>query len=85
MAYQEINRGSVANDRQGDSLREAFRKVNENFVEIYPQSVPTTSIGANGDVAGMIAFDNTYFYYCTANYDGTANIWKRLTHAADTW
>jgi len=29
---------------------------------------PTNSTGAFGDVAGLVAFDNSYIYYCTADY-----------------
>ena len=35
MAKQIINVGTSANDRQGDSLRTAFQKVNANFDELY--------------------------------------------------
>jgi hypothetical protein len=35
MARQEINIGVEGNDGTGDSIRESFRKVNENFQEIY--------------------------------------------------
>ena len=31
MTIQNINIGNIANDGTGDDLREAFRKVNENF------------------------------------------------------
>ena len=41
-------------------------------------AAPTASaIGASGDVAGMVAFDSGYVYYCTAPYDGSTHIWKR--------
>ena len=46
---------------------------------------PNTSIGDSTDVEGRIAFDSTYFYYCTANYNGTDNIWKRVAWSMDTW
>lgn len=48
-------------------------------------SAPGTSVGTEGDVAGMIAIDNDYFYYCTAAWDGEANIWKRVQFSASTW
>ena len=48
-------------------------------------SVPSSSIGVNGDAAGLIAFDSSYIYYCTATYNGVANIWKRVAWSADTW
>ena len=35
MARQDINIGVEGNDGTGDSIRESFRKVNENFQEIY--------------------------------------------------
>lgn len=35
MTKKIINIGAAANDRQGDSLRSAFTKVNENFTELY--------------------------------------------------
>ena len=38
MTKQHIRIGDVANDRTGDPLREAFRKVNENFDELYAAS-----------------------------------------------
>ncbi len=85
MTKQVINVGTTANDRSGDSLRSAFTKVNANFTELYPRAVPSTSKGTSGDVAGMVALDNTYFYYCIGTFDGTTDIWRRLTHPAGTW
>lgn len=48
-------------------------------------SVPSTSIGALGDLLGDYAFDSSYMYYCTADYDGTTNVWKRVGWSGDTW
>ena len=36
-------------------------------------------IGSQGDAIGAIETDGTYIYLCTANYDGTTAIWKRVT------
>jgi hypothetical protein len=44
MAKQNINVGTAANDKKGDSLRAAFQKVNANFTELY------TVLGINADV-----------------------------------
>jgi len=46
---------------------------------------PTTSIGQAGDIAGYIAYDLQYFYYCTGTYDGTTNIWRRIANDGTTW
>ncbi|SVC97129.1 uncharacterized protein METZ01_LOCUS349983, partial [marine metagenome] len=35
MAKQDINIGVEGNDGTGDSIRESFRKANENFTELY--------------------------------------------------
>jgi len=35
MAFQEVNIGVEGNDGTGDSIRQSFRKVNENFNELY--------------------------------------------------
>jgi hypothetical protein len=49
MAKQNINVGTTANDKKGDSLRTAFQKVNANFTELYTQlglNDPTLNLGA---------------------------------------
>jgi hypothetical protein len=46
-------------------------------------AAPAASIGAVGDLAGMIAFDSSYVYLCIADYDGGTSIWTRATAA--TW
>jgi hypothetical protein len=49
-------------------------------------SVPAHSYGVAGDKAGMLAFDATYIYYCTADYvDNSTDIWKRTAHGTGTW
>jgi hypothetical protein len=68
MARQNIFTGTVANDGTGDTLRQAFTKVNANFVELYdlPAGSPGGSsgqlqfndAGAFGGMAGT-SWDNT--------------------------
>ena len=50
----------------------AFRQV------AMKQATPSSSVGAAGDVAGMIAWDGNYIYICTAAHDGSTAIWKRV-------
>ena len=56
-------------------------------ISTFPISpIPTHSYGIVGDTAGMMAFDATYIYYCTADYVNTStNIWKRTAHGTGTW
>jgi len=46
------------------------------------QDTPSSSVGASGDVAGMIAWDNNYIYICTGSYDGSTAVWKRVALAS---
>lgn len=46
-------------------------------------ATPASAVGASGDIQGNVAFDSSYIYYCTANYDGSTSIWKRA--AISTW
>ena len=43
------------------------------------QTTPSSSVGAAGDGAGMIAWDNNYIYICTASHDSSTAIWKRVS------
>jgi hypothetical protein len=45
----------------------------------------TSSIGSAGDKVNMVAIDNDYLYRCTANYDGSTSIWKRVALSGTSW
>jgi len=85
MAREIINIGTTPNDGLGDPIRTAFTKTNTNFSELFARSQstpPTTLVGALGDVAGMTAYDQEYYYYCFQNYDGSSVIWREVPNAA---
>jgi hypothetical protein len=78
---EDIDVGAAPNDGQGDPIRTAFVKCNDNFTQLYSlpnPTPPTTLIGAPGDMPGMYAYDDTYFYYCYDNYNGVSTIWGQL-------
>jgi len=71
MAKQDVNTGVEGNDGTGDSIRESFRKVNENFTELYAifglggnidfttlTDTPDTLIGNEGKVT-LVKQDST--------------------------
>ena len=66
MTIQNINIGNIANDGTGDDLREAFRKVNENFDELdlrQPEATTAAGIGTGvavfaGKVGDQLTFKN---------------------------
>lgn len=88
MTQQIINVGPAPNDGQGDPIRTAYIKCNDNFNELYSRvqvDPPLDPSGTVGDTAGMYAYDNTYFYVCIAEYDATTEIWKRIAFDSTPW
>jgi hypothetical protein len=82
MAQEFINVGTAPDDGLGDPIRDAYIKCNDNFSELYSRvqvNPPTTPIGSPGDSAGMYAYDENYFYYCYANYNGVSQIWGEVS------
>lgn len=62
MSQQVINIGSTANDNNGDTLRGAGQKLNDNFDEIYaalPLTAPTTWVPMLTDSGGGRTFTYT--------------------------
>lgn len=51
---------------------------------IITASAPATPTGNTGDASGMVYLSNIAFYYCTADYDGSTNIWSKIV-STDTW
>jgi hypothetical protein len=53
MSIQEINVGSVPNDKTGDSIRDAFTKANENFqfLDDARQNLTTGNLVATGNIS----------------------------------
>jgi hypothetical protein len=81
MALQVINVGATPNDGLGDPIRTSFIKCNDNFGELYSRAQtvpPVTLVGSPGDTAGMYAYDENFWYYCYANYDGSSTIWAQV-------
>jgi hypothetical protein len=82
MTQQIIYVGAAPNDGDGDPIRTAFVKTNDNFSEVYARvqvDAPSTLIGKAGDEIGYYAPTADYFYYCFANYNGSSVIWAQIT------
>lgn len=52
--------------------------ISDDRIIISAKHTPLSSVGAAGDKVGMICWDEFYLYVCSANYDGTTDIWKRV-------
>jgi hypothetical protein len=57
--------------------------INSNRIRVSNSKTPASALGAAGDQEGDIAWDTNYIYVCTANYNGSTNVWKRV--AISTW
>lgn len=58
MATQEIiNIGTLPNDGEGDPLRVAFAKINNNFSNLFPTAVNTESSYTIGNTPGQVIFE----------------------------
>lgn len=58
MATQEIiNIGTLPNDGEGDPLRVAFAKINNNFSNLFPTAINTSSTYTNGNTPGQLIFE----------------------------
>lgn len=51
---------------------------------IFIDTEPTTNKGLSGDKKGMVYLGTNYLYYCTQNYNGSSNIWSRIT-STNSW
>lgn len=71
LRFQALGQGLVFHDQTTQTTALQYR-------------TPPTSVGEDGDLEGMFAYDDLYIYICTADWDGTTPIWKR-TSAGSTW
>jgi hypothetical protein len=53
-------------------------------VIVYISTEPSTNKGQSGNEKGQVYLGNNFLYYCTADYDGTSNIWSRIA-SSNTW
>ena len=71
-----------------EDLNRSPNRVHGNTVQLVP--VPGSdvanfkTVGVAGNKAGMIAVDTGAIYVCTADYDGSANIWKKVALVASS-
>jgi hypothetical protein len=74
---QIINIGGTANDGQGDPLRVAFEKINNNFSSLFSTFVNSTTSYSTGNTAGQVIFEypaNTFTqgqFYIESSDPGT--------------
>ena len=57
MSLEIINIGTLPNDGEGDPLRTAFSKTNNNFASLYETAFLTTSTITYGNTAGQVILE----------------------------
>lgn len=92
MSQQFINIGYVVNDGTGDTLRDAFEKVNDNFSALFTSTISGTSLAtpntvvrrdeAGGAAFGIIEFKNEYG--TPANFPAAASHTGMVAYANST-
>jgi hypothetical protein len=86
MARQEVDIGIEGNDATGDSIRESFKKVNENFTELYAvfglggtisfkniDDTPDTYLGNENSITAVNSVGTNISYYKLVSDSGTNN------------
>jgi hypothetical protein len=58
MTQQIINIGAQANDGEGDPLRTAFAKINNNFTQLFSTGFFTSNAYSYGDTAEQVIFES---------------------------
>lgn len=53
--------------------------VEDDSVTVAISKTIANSVGSAGDTAGMVAWNSSYIYVCTADYDGSTAIWRRAS------
>ena len=56
MTQEIINIGTQPNDGEGDPLRTAFAKINNNFTQLFSTGFFTSNAQSTGDTAGQVIF-----------------------------
>lgn len=56
MTQELINIGAQPNDGEGDPLRTAFAKINNNFTQLFSTGFFTSNAYSTGDTAGQVIF-----------------------------
>ena len=73
MTQQIINVGAQPNDGEGDPLRTAFQKINENFTELYSTGFFTSNAYSSGTAAGQVIFETPVETFTQAVFQINSN------------
>lgn len=73
MTQEVINIGAAPNDGEGDPLRTAFEKVNNNFSQLYSTGFFTSNAYSSGTTAGQVIFETPVETFTQAVFQINSN------------
>jgi hypothetical protein len=73
MTQEVINIGAQPNDGEGDPLRTAFEKVNNNFSQLYSTGFFTSNAYSSGTVADQVIFETPVETFTQAVFQINSN------------
>ena len=73
MTQEIINIGAVPNDGEGDPLRTAFQKINNNFTQLYSTGAFTYDAYSFGDTAGQLIFETPANLFTQGSFQINSN------------
>ena len=80
--FAELYSGSITTETTNANLTLSANGTGQIVINsdrvVVSTSKTATAIGESGDVAGSISWNGTNLFVCTANYDGSTAVWKKL-------
>jgi hypothetical protein len=73
MAQEIINIGALPNDGEGDPLRTAFSKINNNFTQLYSTGTFTYDAYTTNDTASQVIFETPANLFTQATFQVNSN------------
>jgi hypothetical protein len=73
MTQEVINVGASPNDGEGDPLRTAFQKINNNFTQLYSTGFFTSNAYSYGDTASQVIFETPVASFTQAVFQINSN------------
>lgn len=73
MTQEIINIGAAPNDGEGDPLRTAFEKINNNFSQLYSTGFFTSNAYSAGTTAGQVIFETPVETFTQAVFQINSN------------
>ena len=79
------NFGAIKNALNTAAAEISELQIFNTAIATYTTNKPTSSVGTDTHHIGMIHANSTTMYICYGEYDGTTNIWAKVSTDSNTW